>query len=207
MRIVRLAATAVGAVVLSTVLATAAHAADGYPPVGPPLEVSATTVADHGTVTIHGHGFEPNETIDIKESVKNTAAAAPHVQFAPAAYRVPTGIGMPVDAKLLKKVKADNGGDFTTTLQLNDPGIVTIMAIGEISGEVETVVETVLAPSSGGGNGGGSGSGGSGSGGGLPKTGSDFGEYIAIGGGLVGAGLVLVLGTMMWRRRRGVAAV
>jgi hypothetical protein len=188
MRILRLATTLVGALAFSAVLpVAAAQAAPAYPPTTPQLTVNTSTVANHGHVTIHGTGFKPGEMVDITETDRPNAAGAPNAAIVvPAAFELATG-------RLLAKVRADAAGAFTVTVQLDRPGLKTIIATGETSGDVAEVVVRVLLSGVGGAGGGGNGN--------LPRTGNEALRVAGTGGALVALGVVLVLFTVVWRRR------
>jgi hypothetical protein len=193
MRIFRLTATMLGALALSAVFGGTAHAAPPYPPTEPHLTASAITVLEHGRVVLHGTGFIARETVDVTETNRPLADSAPARIMVPAAYEL-QALG-----STLEHVRTDSAGRFMTTIQLDHAGTYSITATGATSGRSASIVLQVLPPASsgGGGNGGNSGGGN----GGLPRTGSDIAPAATVGGSLLAAGVVLVLGTTMWRRR------
>jgi hypothetical protein len=205
MRIFHLATTLVGAIAFAAILPVAVQAAPAYPPTTPQLTENRSTVSDHGHVTIHGTGFEPGELVDITETDQPNAAGAPSSTIVvPAAYELSA-------ARLLAKVRADTAGAFTVTVELDQPGLETILATGETSGDTAEEVERVLRPGAGGTGGGGSGGGngnGNGSGGGtvggtgnLPRTGNEALRIAGTAGTLIALGFVLVFLTIVFRRR------
>ncbi|MCM0673938.1 hypothetical protein NCC78_04360 [Micromonospora phytophila] len=159
-----------------------------YPPGPATLTVSPATVLVGETVQLVGTGFAPNEFVDISVSITPLAVAAPAdrarrsngetVAMAPVSFqRAPyTTI----------EARADGNGSFTVSFTPRRPGKYTFTAVGRSSGKVATAVLTVLKkhqPP-------------------LPVTGSSLSTPLKVGGGLVGAGAVLLLMTLVWRKRQ-----
>ncbi len=183
---------------------TAAGAAQPQPPVYPPpvanLTVTATTITLGETFTLSGSGFASGETVSIHVAISALPVAAPAqgttrrsdgttVAMAAVSYSQ----AQPQPAPLDFDVTADANGDFTTTYRPNRPGRYTFTATGEESGRVATATGTVLPPRpprpphDGGGH--------------LPVTGASMSTPMKLGGGLAGAGALLLLGSLAWRRR------
>ncbi|SCF21616.1 hypothetical protein GA0074695_4427 [Micromonospora viridifaciens] len=181
---------------------TASGAAQPQPPVYPPpvaaLTVSPTTIRLGETFTLRGRGFAPNERVDHRVAISAVPAAAPAegtarrsdgttVAMAPVSYSQ----AQPQPAPLEFTVTADANGEYTVTYRPNRPGRYTFTATGETSGRTASATGTVLTPRPttppGGGN--------------LPVTGSSLSTPMKLGAGLAGAGALLVLLSLAWRRR------
>jgi hypothetical protein len=182
---------------------TAAGAAQPQPPVYPPpvaaLTVSPTTIRLGETFTLQGRGFVGGERVAIHVAISALPAAAPaqgtarrsdgtSVAMATVSYSQ----AQPQPAPLDFEVTADGSGNFTVTYRPTRPGRYTFTATGVTSGRVATATGTVLPPRPTrpphhGGN--------------LPVTGSSLSTPMKLGGGLAGAGVVLLLVSLAWRRR------
>ncbi|SCL45413.1 hypothetical protein GA0070606_0735 [Micromonospora citrea] len=178
---------------------TAAGAAPGtgvpQPPVYPPggaatLKVSPSTVVVGETATLIGKGWTPGETVVITVSSSPHAAAVlekqarrstgESVAMAPVSFQQ-----APQPDRNTIVVTADGRGEFRTTYTPRRHGTYTFRAEGQTSDQVATATLTVLkkhqAP--------------------LPVTGDSLGTPMKVGGGLVGAGAVLLLMSLVWRKR------
>jgi hypothetical protein len=184
MRIFRLTATMLGALALSAVFGATAHAAPPYPPTEPHLTASAITIPVHGRVILYGSGYLAREVVELTEVNRPLANDMPARIMVPAAYELLS------PGSILGHVRTNSAGRFTTSIRLDHSGTYTITATGETSRKSASIVLHVLPPIAGGGGGPG----------GMPHTGSDVGPVATVGGSLLAAGVVLVLGTMMWRR-------
>jgi hypothetical protein len=185
----RLGAVLIGALALSAVTATAAHAAP-YPPTPPVLTSTNPNAGPGQPVPIIGSGFLPGEIIDLTATLKSSAAGPPQANIVvPMAYTMP----MLVPAFRLDSTRADANGNFKVTDKISTPGVYLITATGETSGRVATLIITVRKSSGGASSGN--------AGGGLPRTGSGFLGYATTGASLLGGGLILIFGAVLWRRR------
>jgi hypothetical protein len=179
---------------------TAAGAAQPQPPVYPPgsatLTISPPTIRLGATFTLRGRDFLPNETVRIDVAISALPNAAPAqgsvrsdgstVTMAAVAYQ------QPQPAPTTFRVTADAAGAFEVTYKPSRTGRHVYTATGETSGRNDNVTGIVLAarpgrPPHGGGH--------------LPVTGDSLGTPVKLGGGLAGAGAVLVLLSLAWRRR------
>ncbi|GAA2712094.1 hypothetical protein ACFY2R_16690 [Micromonospora olivasterospora] len=163
-----------------------------YPPQAPRLRVVPTTIFLGETVRVVGTGFGPRETIDVDIARSPLAAGLPGesrrgdgstVAMAPVAYQAA--------APLHFTVRTDGNGDFSREYRPSTTGRLTFTATGRTTDRTASATLTVLrvaqpAPTRPGG---------------LPVTGDSLGTPLAIGGGLVGAGVVLTLAGLLWRRR------
>lgn len=162
-----------------------------YPPGPATLAVSPTTVVVGQTATLIGSGWAPGETVVITVSTSPLAAAVPGAEQA----RRSTGetIAMaPVSFQQAPQpsprtivVTADGEGEFRTTYTPRHHGTYTFRAEGQTSRQVATATLIVLkkhAPP-------------------LPVTGDSLSTPMKFGGGLVGAGAVLLLLSLVWRKR------
>ncbi|WP_343448293.1 hypothetical protein [Micromonospora oryzae] len=179
-----------------------------YPPQPPVLTVNPSTIYVGDTTTLSGFGFGPNEVVDITVTITPLAAGLPGqstvrrsdgstVAMAPVAFRAaaPTHFTVVTDA----------AGNFTTTYTPDTPGQYLFTAVGQTTGRTASATLTVLArpqpspsptkthypthkpwPPHGGK---------------LPVTGDKLGTPLAVGGGLVGVGVVLLIAGLAWRRR------
>ncbi|MFC8849089.1 MULTISPECIES: hypothetical protein [unclassified Micromonospora] len=177
-----------------------------YPPQPPVLTVNPSTVNVGQTVTLTGAGFGPNEVVDITVTITPLAAGLPGqatvrrsdgstVAMAPVAFRAaaPTHFTVVTDA----------AGTFTTPYTPDTPGQYLFTAVGQTTGRTASATLTVLGqpqpspsptyhptykpwPPHGGK---------------LPVTGDNLGTPLAVGGGLLGVGVVLMLAGLAWRRR------
>lgn len=182
-------AIAVGLAVSSLPTATA-NAQPVYPPGAPDVTLSATTAVVGDTITISGSNFGPNEIVDITITINPLAAPAPGAAttrgggtvvamgMAPVARPVQRGYG----SVTLQAVTNANG-DFSIRYRVRYPGEYTITVTGRESGVTATATLTVFRSR-------------------LPVTGSGVGTQIAVGGGLLAAGVLLVLMAVGWRRSR-----
>ncbi|TDC60019.1 hypothetical protein E1258_16000 [Micromonospora sp. KC207] len=174
-----------------------------YPPQPSVLTVSPSTIFVGETTTLVGAGFGPNEVVEITVTITPLAAGLPGqasarrsdgstVAMAPVAFRAaaPTHFTVVTDA----------AGGFTTTYTPDTPGQYLFTAVGQTTGRTASATLTVLPkpqptptptfkprPPHHGGK--------------LPVTGDSLGTPLAVGGGLVGVGVVLMLAGLAWRRR------
>ncbi|RLK25977.1 hypothetical protein DER29_3994 [Micromonospora sp. M71_S20] len=163
-----------------------------YPPGGTPtLAVSPPTVVVGQTVTLIGSGWGPGETVIITVSTSPLAAAVPGadqarrsngemVAMAPVSFQ-----RAPQPSPRTLTVVADALGNFRTTYTPRHHGTYTFRAEGQTFDRVATATLTVLkkhAPP-------------------LPVTGDSLSTPMKFGGGLVGAGAVLLLLSLVWRKR------
>jgi hypothetical protein len=177
-----------------------------YVPTPPVLTLTPTTITLGESFTLQGSGFTPNGTVTIDVSISALPIAAPAadtarrsdgsvVAMAAVAYPYPTpshpGGGQP--APLHFTVTADAAGNFTVTYRPQRPGRYTFTATDETTDQTASVTGTVLPPRPtrpphhGGGH--------------LPVTGASLSTPVKLGGGLLGAGAVLLLLSLAWRRR------
>lgn len=188
MRLSRIiAATAVGLAMASLPAATAT--AQPYPPGLPSLTLSDTAVFVGETVTLTGDNFGPGETVEIGVTVDPLAAG---VTGARSGGRTAVAMGLPSGAGALRQqpggesleVVADAEGDFQTRYRVSFPGRITFTAVGQESGLTASAALTAFPKKHH-----------------LPVTGDDVDTPIAVGGGLLATGVLLMLVTLAWRRR------
>ncbi|WP_405089633.1 hypothetical protein OG767_18070 [Micromonospora sp. NBC_01392] len=185
---------------------TAAGAAQPQPPVYPPAQPSLVvvdpTITLGETFTLEGSGFGPNELVDIDVAISNLPVAAPAegtarrsdgstVVMASVAHT--SNLAAPQSPPTHFTVRADGSGNFTVTYRPTRVGRYTFTATGQTTGRTASTTGTVLPvrptrPPHHGGH--------------LPVTGDSIGTPLKLGGGLAGAGAVLLLGSLAWRRRR-----
>ncbi|MFG1882460.1 hypothetical protein [Micromonospora sp. NPDC049102] len=159
-----------------------------YPPAAASLTVNRPTIFLGETVVLTGTGFGPNETVDI--SVTVTPLAAPAAGKAPARRSDGTTVAMaPVayqaSAPLTFTAYTNAQGRFTKSYKPSVTGLLTFTATGRESGRTATTELRVLHRKQP-----------------LPVTGDSIGTPMKLGGGLVGAGAIMVLLTLAWRRRQ-----
>ncbi|MFI7607787.1 hypothetical protein ACIBTV_21955 [Micromonospora sp. NPDC049366] len=158
-----------------------------YTPVLPSLTVSRPSITLGETVTLRGRGFGPNETVDIVVSVQPLAAPAAGtarrsdgstVAMAPVAFQAA--------APLRFTARTNGAGEFSRSYKPSVTGLLTFVATGRESDRTaETQLRVLDRPQPP-----------------LPVTGDSIGTPMKLGGGLVGAGAVLLLLTLAWRRRQ-----
>ncbi|WBB80847.1 hypothetical protein O7606_05535 [Micromonospora sp. WMMD882] len=198
-----------------------------YPPVGPTLTVNPSTVVEGETTTVTGTGFGPNELVEITITFSPLAAGALNSERGarldgdgtvalasvvrqrqdasqpgdgPPEHRGGTWDGSRDCGEQTFTVRADAQGSFSFPYRAWCAGRVTFTARGLETGRTATAVLTVL-PRHHGGKPPHHGGKPPHHGGKLPVTGDDMELPIKVGGGLVGAGAVMLLGTFLWRRR------
>ncbi|MDG9678098.1 hypothetical protein [Micromonospora sp. DH14] len=159
-----------------------------YPPAAASLTVNRPTIFLGETVLLTGTGFGPNETVDI--SVTVTPLAAPAGGQAPARRSDGTTVAMkPVayqaSAPLNFTAYTNAQGRFTKSYKPSVTGLLTFTATGRESGRTASTELRVLHKKQP-----------------LPVTGDSLGTPMKLGGGLVGAGAVMLLLTLAWRRRQ-----
>ncbi|MDG4839361.1 hypothetical protein O7631_22805 [Micromonospora sp. WMMD967] len=159
-----------------------------YPPVVASLTVNRPTIFLGETVLLTGTNFGPNETVDI--SVTVTPLAAPAGGQAPARRSDGTTVAMaPVayqaSAPLNFTAYTNAQGRFTKSYKPSVTGLLTFTATGRESGRTASTELRVLHKKQP-----------------LPVTGDSMGTPMKLGGGLVGAGAIMLLLTMAWRRRQ-----
>ncbi|MEV4662916.1 hypothetical protein AB0J85_13290 [Micromonospora echinofusca] len=162
-----------------------------YPPGPATLAVSPPTVFVGQTATLIGSGWTPGETVIITVSTSPLAAAVPGAEQARRSNGEMVAMA-PVSLQRAPQpspstivVTADGAGNFRTTYTPRHPGRYTFRAVGQTSDQVATATLTVLkkhAPP-------------------LPVTGDSLSTPMKFGGGLVGAGAVLLLLSLVWRKR------
>ncbi|MGK5441255.1 hypothetical protein ACSNN7_05420 [Micromonospora sp. URMC 105] len=163
-----------------------------YPPGGvATLTANPTTVFVGQTITLVGTGFGPNEIVDIDVSVTPFAASVPGQ--APARRSDGSTVAMaavayPQPAPRHLTAVTNAAGRFVVTYRPTEPGRYVFTATGRESGRTASATVTVLAKKRDGGKQ-------------LPVTGDSMGTPLKVGGGLVGAGAILMLGSLVWRRR------
>ncbi|MET7377007.1 hypothetical protein [Micromonospora arida] len=159
-----------------------------YPPTVASLTVNRPTIYLGETVVLTGTNFGPNETVDITVTVTPLAApaggAAPArrsdgstVAMAPVAYQA--------SAPLHFTAYTDAQGRFTKSYRPSVTGLLTFTATGRESGRTASTELRVLHKKQP-----------------LPVTGDSLGTPMKLGGGLVGAGAIMLLLTLAWRRRQ-----
>ncbi|MFJ6194507.1 hypothetical protein [Micromonospora sp. NPDC092111] len=164
-----------------------------YTPTPPALTIDLPTITIGETVVLTGTGFGLNETVDIDVTVAPLAAAVPGQ--APARRSDGTTVAMTAVAFPQSQpaprhftAPTDGNGRFSKSYRPSDIGRLTFTATGRTSGRTASTNLTVLPkkkPHHGG----------------LPVTGDSLGTPLKVGGGLVGAGVVLMLTAFGWRRR------
>ncbi|MER7591674.1 hypothetical protein ABTW72_29460 [Micromonospora sp. NPDC127501] len=159
-----------------------------YPPTAASLTVNRPTIYLGETVVLTGTNFGPNETVDITVTV--TPQAAPAGGVAPARRSDGSTVAMaPVayqaSAPLHFTAYTDAQGRFTKTYKPSVTGLLTFTATGRESGRTASTELRVLHKKQP-----------------LPVTGDSLGTPMKLGGGLVGAGAVMLLLTLAWRRRQ-----
>lgn len=168
-----------------------------YVPQTAHLTVDPTSITLGQTVTLTGTGFAPNEIVDHVVAITGLPAAAPArlsdgtgVQLTAVGY-----VQAPQPAPRDFSVQADAAGSYTVQYRPTEVGVHRFTATGRTSGRSDDAVLTVRKagptrpPHHGGGN--------------LPVTGASLSTPMKLGGGLAGAGAVLVLLSLAWRRRFG----
>ncbi|KOX04722.1 hypothetical protein ACPXB1_10765 [Micromonospora sp. DT68] len=159
-----------------------------YTPQLASLTVNRPTIYLGETVVLTGTGFGPNETVDITVTVTPLAAPAPGqaparrsdgstVAMAPVAYQA--------SAPLNFTARTNAQGRFTKSYRPSVTGLLTFTATGRESGRTATAELRVLHKKQP-----------------LPVTGDSMGTPMKLGGGLVGAGAIMLLLTLAWRRRQ-----
>ncbi|RKN25477.1 hypothetical protein [Micromonospora musae] len=156
----------------------------------PTLTVNRPAINLGQTVLLTGLGFGATETVNIVVTVR--PLAAPAANQAPARRSDGTTVAMaPVAyqaaAPLTFSAYTDGNGKFTRKYKPSVTGLLTFTATGATSRRVATTqlrVDDPVQPPP------------------LPVTGDSLGTPMKVGGGLVGAGAVLLLLTFAWRRRQ-----
>ncbi|SCF17460.1 hypothetical protein GA0074696_3165 [Micromonospora purpureochromogenes] len=187
-----MALTAGLAVVLAPTAAGAAQPqpAPDYPPQPPALTASPTTVVVGEVIVLTGTGFGPNEIVDIDVTVAPLAASVPGqpARRSDGSTVAMAAVAYPQPAPRHFTAHTNAAGRFIKHYRPTEVGQLTFTATGRESGRTASVTVTVLPKKRhGGGN--------------LPVTGDSMGTPLKVGGGLVGAGAVLMLGSLVWRRR------
>ncbi|MGN9813486.1 hypothetical protein ACTMSW_29580 [Micromonospora sp. BQ11] len=162
-----------------------------YPPGPATLTVNPPSVVVGTTVQLVGTGFLPGETVVI--TYTSTAFAAgvggadrarrsdgSTVAMAPVSFQqAPGGRSGTLTAT------AGPDGTFSVPFTPQYPGKYRFTAVGQTSGKVASATLIVLAKKQPG----------------LPVTGDSVGTPMKLGGGLIGAGAVMLLLSLAWRRR------
>ncbi|MET8310589.1 hypothetical protein [Micromonospora sp. NPDC005173] len=157
-------------------------------PAPPSLTVNRPTIFLGQTVVLTGTGFGRNETVEILVSV--TPLAAPAAGQAPARRSDGSTVAMaPVASQAsapLNFTAYTNGqGRFTKSYKPSVTGLLTVTATGRESDRSASTELRVLHKKQP-----------------LPVTGDSIGTPMKLGGGLIGAGAVMLLLTLAWRRRQ-----
>ncbi|MGK5740835.1 hypothetical protein [Micromonospora sp. URMC 103] len=158
--------------------------------VPPLLTVDRDPINLGETVILTGVGFGPNETVNIVVTVR--PLAAPAANQAPARRSDGSTVAMaPVahqaSAPLSFTARTDGNGEFHRSYKPSVTGLLTFTATGQESRRVASTDLRVLdrrQPPP------------------LPVTGDSLGTPMKVGGGLVGAGAVLLLLSLAWRHRQ-----
>ncbi|MGV9808527.1 hypothetical protein [Micromonospora chersina] len=176
---------------------TAAGAAQPQPPVYAPtpasLTVTPTTIRLGETFTLEGEGFEAGTvTINVAITGNPNAAPAGSVRRSDGSAVAMTAVAyqQPQSAPTTFTVTADADGSFTTTYRPTRTGrhvFTASQGTEEDSATGIVLPQRPNRPPHGGGH--------------LPVTGDSIGTPLKLGGGLAGAGAVLVLLSLAWRRR------
>lgn len=159
-----------------------------YPPTAASLTVNRPTIFLGETVVLTGTNFGPNETVDINVTV--TPLAAPAAGPAPARRSDGSTVAMaPVayqaSAPLHFTAYTNGQGRFTKSYKPSVTGLLTFTATGRESGRTASTELRVLHKKQP-----------------LPVTGDSIGTPMKLGGGLVGAGAIMLLLTLAWRRHQ-----
>lgn len=217
-----LGAAAAASLVTAVATATPSSAQPTYPPTGPSLSVSSTTVDVGTTITLTGTGFLPNSIVTITSFVSGPIALGPltgttgtqtqadegmvRARVVSAAFTGGGGGGRPpggghhfhhCSTGRTCRVQVDAEGNFSTPFTLTRPGITVIEVHGQnAAGDPTTVSMTIRVE-------GAEGVGGPGNGGhgGLAFTGTPVLGGLAAGLIMVIAGSGLMLGFRRKRRR------
>ncbi|MET8348296.1 MULTISPECIES: hypothetical protein [unclassified Micromonospora] len=158
-----------------------------YVPAPPLLTVNRPTIYLGETVVLTGTGFGRNETVNIVVSV--TPLAAPAAGQAPARRSDGSTVAMaPVayqaSAPLNFTARTNYQGRFTKSYRPSVTGLLTFTAGRESDRSASTELRVLHKKQP------------------LPVTGSSLSTPMKLGGGLVGAGAVMLLLTLAWRRRQ-----
>ncbi|WP_406080065.1 hypothetical protein [Micromonospora sp. NBC_00858] len=159
-----------------------------YVPAPPSLTVNRPTIFLGETVVLTGTGFGRTETVEIVVTV--TPLAAPAAGQAPARRSDGSTVAMaPVayqaSAPLSFTAYTNGQGRFTKSYKPSVTGLLTFTATGRESDRSASTELRVLHKKQP-----------------LPVTGDSIGTPMKLGGGLVGAGAVMLLLTLAWRRRQ-----
>ncbi|MEU7752752.1 hypothetical protein AB0B57_29435 [Micromonospora sp. NPDC049101] len=159
-----------------------------YPPAAASLTVNRPTIFLGETVVLTGTGFGPNETVDIVVTV--APLAAPAGGQAPARRSDGSTVAMAAvayqaSAPLNFTATTNAQGSFSKSYTPSVTGLLTFTATGRESGRTASTELRVLHKKQP-----------------LPVTGDSIGTPMKLGGGLVGAGAVMLLLTLAWRRRQ-----
>ncbi|MEH0930426.1 hypothetical protein [Micromonospora sp. CPCC 205558] len=159
-----------------------------YTPTVASLTVNRPAIFLGETVLLTGTNFGPNEIVDI--SVTVAPLAAPAAGQAPARRSDGTTVAMkPVayqaSAPLNFTAFTNAEGRFTKSYKPSVTGLLTFTATGRDSDRRASTELQVLHKKQP-----------------LPVTGDSLGTPMKLGGGLVGAGAVMLLLTLAWRRRQ-----
>ncbi|MFI6327257.1 hypothetical protein ACIBBG_03060 [Micromonospora chersina] len=176
---------------------TAAGAAQPQPPVYTPgeasLTVTPTTIRLGETFTLRGEGFEAGPvTINVTITGNPNAAPAGSVRRSDGSAVAMTAVAyqQPQSAPTTFTVTANAEGEFTVTYRPSRTGRHVFTAIQGTLEDSATGIVLPARPDRPGRPGGH-----------LPVTGDSVGTPLKLGGGLAGAGAVLVLLSLAWRRR------
>ncbi|MEV1145953.1 hypothetical protein [Micromonospora sp. NPDC049799] len=163
------------------------------PPVYPPgtgaarLTVSDPTIFFGDTVDIIGDNFGPNERVVITVSYTPLAAGAQNARRSDgSAVAMTTVAAQPGTVERTIEAVTDGNGDFRVEeYKPSVTGRFILSAVGQESRRSDTASLRVLRKKQPA----------------LPVTGDSLGTPMKVGGGLVGAGAVMLLLSLAWRRR------
>ena len=161
-----------------------------YVPQPAALTANRTTIVIGQTVVLTGTNFGPNETVDHDVAVAPLAASVPGqpARRSDGSTVAMAAVAYPQPAPRHFTAYTNEAGRYIKSYRPTEVGQHTFTATGRESGRTASVTITVLPKKKPDGNQ-------------LPVTGDSMGTPLKVGGGLVGAGAVLMLGSLVWRRR------
>lgn len=187
MRLSRLITAVAVGLAVSSLPAAPGAAQPAYPPTEPSLTLSATTVVVGEEVTLFGRHFGRNEPVDIRVTTEPLAARAPGAGGARTGTVTTVAmmsVDQDVDTRHRLVAHTDRHGNFRIRYRPEHKGEYTFTATGRRSHRTASATLTVLKRRHH-----------------LPVTGNDVGPQIAVGSGLLAAGVAMMLLTVLWRRR------
>ncbi|PZG18495.1 hypothetical protein C1I95_13515 [Micromonospora craterilacus] len=159
-----------------------------YTPVLASLTVNRPTIYLGESIVLTGRNFVTREWVDIE--ISRTPLAAPAVGTVRSDGSTVAMAPVAFQASAPMSVRADRDGVFTRRYTPSETGLLTFTATGRDSGRTASTELRVLPKKKPH----------------LPVTGSSLDTPMKVGGGLVATGVVLLLGTMLWRRRNRLGA-